>query len=113
EDFVIVEGDTQWHIGVVGIVAARVLRHFNRPTIIVGGDGAEWRGSGRSVAGCDLAAALGQCEDLLVCHGGHSIAAGVTVQRRKAVAAGGTLRPGVRAATERIQWSTNRAAQGP
>jgi single-stranded-DNA-specific exonuclease len=81
DDFVIVEGDTQWHIGVVGIVAARVLRHFNRPTIIVGGDAAEWRGSGRSVAGFDLAAALGECADLLVRHGGHAMAAGLTIQR--------------------------------
>jgi single-stranded-DNA-specific exonuclease len=80
EDFVIVEGDVKWHIGVVGIVAARVLRHFNRPTIIVGGEGTEWRGSGRSIAGFDLAAALGECADLLVRHGGHAMAAGLTIQ---------------------------------
>jgi single-stranded-DNA-specific exonuclease len=81
EHFVIVEGDINWHIGVVGIVAARVLRHFNRPTIIVGGEGAEWRGSGRSIAGFDLAAALGECSDLLVRHGGHAMAAGLTIER--------------------------------
>src|SRR5262249_27024704 len=56
EDFVIVEGHMQWHIGVVGIVASRVLQQFYRPTIIVGGDGNEWRGSGRSISGFDLAA---------------------------------------------------------
>jgi single-stranded-DNA-specific exonuclease len=66
-------------VGVVGIVASRVLRHFNRPTIIVGGDGAQWRGSGRSVAGFDMAAALGQCAELLVRHGGHAMAAGLTI----------------------------------
>lgn len=79
-DFVIVEGQLLWHIGVVGIVASRVLREFHRPTIIVGGDNAEWRGSGRSIEGFDLAAALRDCQDLLVRHGGHAMAAGLTVQ---------------------------------
>jgi single-stranded-DNA-specific exonuclease len=80
KDFVIVEGELRWHIGVVGIVAARVLQQFYRPTIIVGGEGGEWRGSGRSIAGFDLAAALRECGDLLVRHGGHAMAAGLTVQ---------------------------------
>lgn len=79
-DLVIVEGALQWHIGVVGIVAARVLREFYRPTIILGGDNGFWRGSGRSVAGFDLAAALRECDDLLEKHGGHAMAAGVTIQ---------------------------------
>lgn len=79
-DFVIVEGALEWHIGVVGIVAARVLREFYRPTIILGGDNEFWRGSGRSVAGFDLAAALRECDDLLEKHGGHAMAAGVTIQ---------------------------------
>ena len=78
-DFVIVEGQLLWHIGVVGIVASRVLQEFYRPTIIIGGEGGEWRGSGRSIAGFDLAAALRECDDLLVRHGGHAMAAGVTI----------------------------------
>ncbi|HTL16455.1 MAG TPA: DHHA1 domain-containing protein [Patescibacteria group bacterium] len=80
EDFVIVEGDVLWHVGVVGIVASRVLQQFNRPTIIVGGDGVHWRGSGRSIDGFNLAEALGACADLLVRHGGHAMAAGLTLQ---------------------------------
>ena len=79
-DRVIVEGQLLWHIGVVGIVASRVLQEFYRPTLIIGGDGEEWRGSGRSVEGFDLAAALRACDDLLVRHGGHAMAAGVTVR---------------------------------
>jgi single-stranded-DNA-specific exonuclease len=79
KDFVIVEGRLLWHIGVVGIVAARVLQEFYRPTIILGGDAGEWRGSGRSIAGFDLAAALRECGDLLVKHGGHAMAAGLTI----------------------------------
>jgi single-stranded-DNA-specific exonuclease len=78
-DYVIVEGRVPWHIGVVGIVASRVLQEFYRPTIIVGGDGEHWRGSGRSIAGFDLAAALRECDGLLVRHGGHAMAAGLTV----------------------------------
>jgi single-stranded-DNA-specific exonuclease len=79
-DFVIVEGQMLWHIGVVGIVASRVLREFYRPTIILGGDATAWRGSGRSIEGFDLAAALGECRDLLLRHGGHAMAAGVSIQ---------------------------------
>lgn len=79
EHFVIVEGQLHWHIGVVGIVASRVLREFYRPTIILGGDNENWRGSGRSVPGFDLAGALRECDDLLLRHGGHAMAAGVTI----------------------------------
>ncbi len=82
-DFVIVEGSSSWHIGVVGIVASRVLQRFYRPTIILGGDGAALRGSGRSIAGFDLAAALRQCTDLLLRHGGHAMAAGVSIHPAK------------------------------
>ena len=77
---VIVEGQLLWHIGVVGIVASRVLQEFYRPTVIIGGEGEEWRGSGRSIEGFDLAAALRECGDLLVRHGGHAMAAGVTIR---------------------------------
>jgi single-stranded-DNA-specific exonuclease len=82
-DYVIVEGQLLWHIGVVGIVASRVLQEFYRPTIIVGGDGELWRGSGRSIAGFDLAAALRECDDLLIRHGGHAMAAGLTIHPDK------------------------------
>lgn len=78
-DYVIVEGQLLWHVGVVGIVASRVLHEFYRPTLILGGDGYEWRGSGRSIEGFDLAAALRECDELLVRHGGHAMAAGMTV----------------------------------
>ena len=78
-DYVIVEGQLLWHIGVVGIVASRTLREFYRPTLILGGDAGHWRGSGRSIAGFDLAAALRECDDLLLRHGGHAMAAGISI----------------------------------
>ena len=83
KDFVIVEGQLLWHIGVVGIVASRVLQQFYRPTFIIGGDGAAWRGSGRSIVGFDLAAALRECDDLLLRHGGHAMAAGLSIAPEK------------------------------
>ncbi len=82
-DFVIVEGQLLWHIGVVGIVASRVLQEFYRPTLIIGGENGEMRGSGRSIAGFDLAAALRECDDLLVRHGGHAMAAGLSILPEK------------------------------
>jgi single-stranded-DNA-specific exonuclease len=82
-DYVIVEGQVRWHIGVVGIVASRVLRQFGRPTIIIGGEGDQWRGSGRSLECLDLAAALRECDELLVRHGGHALAVGLTIQPDK------------------------------
>ena len=82
-DFVIVEAQLPWHIGVVGIVASRVVQEFYRPTLIIGGDNGAMRGSGRSIAGFDLAAALRECSDLLVRHGGHAMAAGLSVVPEK------------------------------
>jgi single-stranded-DNA-specific exonuclease len=82
-DLVLVEGQMLWHIGVVGIVASRVLQEFYRPTIIIGGEGTEWRGSGRSIEGFDLAAALRECGDLLLRHGGHAMAAGLSIHSDK------------------------------
>ena len=83
KDFVIVEGQLLWHIGVVGIVASRVVSEFYRPTIIIGGENGEMRGSGRSIAGFDLAAALRECDDLLLRHGGHAMAAGLSLLPEK------------------------------
>ena len=83
KDFVIVEGRADWHVGVVGIVASRVLQEFYRPTIVFGSDGACWRGSGRSIEGFDLAAALRDCAHLLLRHGGHAMAAGLSIDAGK------------------------------
>jgi len=79
KDFVIVEGQLLWHIGVVGIVASRVVQEFYRPALIIGGENGGMRGSGRSIGGFDLAAALRECHDLLLRHGGHAMAAGLSV----------------------------------
>ena len=70
-----------WHPGVVGIVAARLKERFNRPAVVIGVDGAEGKGSARSVEGVDLGAAVAACarEGVLLKGGGHRMAAGLTV----------------------------------
>jgi len=79
-EHVVVEGDPAWHLGVVGIVASRVVKEFHCPALILGGDGEFLRGSGRSIDGFDLAQALHRCSDLLEAGGGHAMAAGLTVR---------------------------------
>ncbi|MCF2905438.1 single-stranded-DNA-specific exonuclease RecJ [Octadecabacter sp. CECT 8868] len=78
-----------WHPGVVGIVASRLKEATNRPAIVIGMDGDEGKGSGRSVTGIDLGAAIQRCaaEGLLIKGGGHKMAAGLTVARDKLDAA--------------------------
>lgn len=79
-DFAIVQGDARWHPGMVGIVASRVQKEFYRPTLIIGGGPDGLRGSGRSVQGFDLAAALRECSEYLESGGGHAMAAGLSLQ---------------------------------
>ncbi|MEO1197086.1 MAG: single-stranded-DNA-specific exonuclease RecJ [Pseudomonadota bacterium] len=72
-----------WHPGVVGIVAARVKEATDRPSVVIGFDGDIGKGSGRSVPGVDLGAAIQRLarEGLLEKGGGHKMAAGLTVTR--------------------------------
>ncbi|MDO6485551.1 MAG: single-stranded-DNA-specific exonuclease RecJ [Shimia thalassica] len=74
-----------WHPGVVGIVASRLKEATNRPAVVIGLDGAEGKGSGRSVSGVDLGASIQKlaAEGLLIKGGGHKMAAGLTVARDK------------------------------
>lgn len=69
-----------WHPGVVGIVAARLMRKFYRPIFVIAIDSeGVGKGSGRSVEGVSLIAALDSCRDLLLAGGGHEAAAGLTI----------------------------------
>jgi single-stranded-DNA-specific exonuclease len=78
-----------WHPGVVGIVAARLKEATNRPAVVIGLDGDEGKGSGRSVTGVDLGHAVQKlaAEGLLLKGGGHRMAAGLTVARDQLEAA--------------------------
>jgi single-stranded-DNA-specific exonuclease len=69
-----------WHEGVIGIVAARLVERFNRPIVMIAGSGEEWKGSGRSIPRFDLHGALGACSEHLERFGGHRAAAGLTIR---------------------------------
>jgi single-stranded-DNA-specific exonuclease len=76
----IVLASRRWHLGVVGIVAARLVERFHRPTVVIAIDEQGiGKGSARTVPGFDLYEGLASCRDLLVAFGGHPSAAGVTI----------------------------------
>lgn len=79
---VILWGD-DWHPGVLGIVASRLVESYHRPSIVISFDGDVGRGSGRSTGGFHLFNALQECEPLLERFGGHRMAAGLTVRRER------------------------------
>jgi single-stranded-DNA-specific exonuclease len=72
-----------WHVGVIGIVASRLVERYGRPAFVIGMDGELGKGSGRSVKGVDLGAAViaARQSGLLLNGGGHAMAAGLTVAR--------------------------------
>ena len=87
-DPVIVLSDDGWHHGVIGIVSSRITEKYGLPSILVsfegcegGGDKDIGKGSGRSIKGMNLAEALVYCEGELEKHGGHELAAGLSVAR--------------------------------
>ena len=83
-DAAIVVGAAGWHPGVVGIVASRLQKRHHRPTFVVGFDEAGiGKGSGRSIEGLSLVAALARCTGLLEKHGGHEMAAGLTLREAR------------------------------
>ena len=97
-DYVIVLGEPGWNIGVIGIVASRIQKEFHRPTFILGGNPDDMRGSGRSIKGFDLCAALEECADDLIRHGGHAMAAGITLKESKI----GSFRKSLNACASRV-----------
>ena len=70
-----------WHRGVIGIVASRLVERFRRPVVLIAGGepGEEWTGSGRSIPSFDLHGALGACSSHLSRWGGHRAAAGLSI----------------------------------
>ena len=70
----------EWHRGVIGIVASRLVERFHRPVVLIAGGEDEWTGSGRSIPAFDLHAGLGACAHYLGRWGGHRAAAGLSIR---------------------------------
>jgi single-stranded-DNA-specific exonuclease len=80
-DAAIVAGARNWHPGVLGIVASRIVRKHHRPTIVIGFDkNGIGKGSGRSIEGLNLVQALSHCANALEKYGGHEMAAGLALR---------------------------------
>ena len=84
EDRVLVVGGENWHPGVIGIVAARLVESYGRPAAVISiGEDGVCRGSARSIEGFSLYDALSAVRDTLLRFGGHTLAAGFSVEREK------------------------------
>ena len=68
-----------WHLGVIGIVASRIVEQFYRPTVMLCRNGDAVKGSARSISGVNIYNALTACEDVLTQFGGHDYAAGMSL----------------------------------
>jgi single-stranded-DNA-specific exonuclease len=75
----VVAGD-DWHEGVIGIVASRLVERYSRPVVLIAGAEPHWKGSGRSIGAFDLHAGLGACAAYLERFGGHRAAAGLSIE---------------------------------
>src|SRR5690606_4465083 len=85
-DGALVLADYDWHAGVIGIVAGKLVEQYDRPVVLISQDKLGVKpgiGSGRSVAGFDLHRALADCSEHLVSHGGHAAAAGFRIEDAK------------------------------
>ncbi len=83
EDRVVVLSSDNWHPGVIGIVASRLLNRLYRPVLLISLEGREGKGSARSIPGFNICEALVQCNKHLLSYGGHAQAAGFTIERGK------------------------------
>ena len=82
-DRILVLAKEGWHVGVIGIVASRVLQVYHRPTVVIGIEEGMGKGSCRSVSGFSIVGALQHCAPLLEKFGGHEMAAGLSVKADK------------------------------
>jgi single-stranded-DNA-specific exonuclease len=79
----IVLASKEWHAGVIGIVASRLVERFYRPTFMIAIDGLKGKGSGRSPKPFHLYDGIKECADLLEGYGGHRQAAGLSIQTER------------------------------
>ena len=82
-DYVVVVGGQDWHPGVIGIVASRLVEEFYKPTLVISIKDGIGKGSCRSIDNCNMYEALQSAEDLLIQFGGHQAAAGFSIKEDK------------------------------
>lgn len=70
-----------WHPGVIGIVASRLVERYYRPAILISLRDDKGKGSGRSISGLNLVQCLNDCRDFLIGYGGHKYAVGITISK--------------------------------
>ncbi len=78
---ILVLASEDWHGGVIGIVASRLVQRFKRPAILVAFNGDGGQGSGRSIPGFHMRDALAACAEHLTSFGGHAMAGGIRIER--------------------------------
>lgn len=83
QDRVLVVSGEDWHPGVIGIVAARLMERYSRPVLVISLHEGEGRGSGRAPDAFDLHSALAACAGHLIRFGGHAAAAGIEIEEEK------------------------------
>lgn len=76
----IVLASDEWHQGVIGIAASRIVEKYYLPTVLISLENGIGKGSARSIKEFDICAAVGECEGLLDTYGGHKYAAGLSIQ---------------------------------
>ncbi|TME73817.1 MAG: single-stranded-DNA-specific exonuclease RecJ [Chloroflexi bacterium] len=81
EAWATVVADPAWPAGIVGLGASRLVEDYGRPAVVIAIDGEEGKGSCRSISAVHIAEALDECDDLLIKHGGHAMAAGFSIAR--------------------------------
>ena len=82
EAWATVVADPAWPAGIVGLGASRLVEDYGRPAVVIALDGEEGKGSCRSISAVHIAEALDECDDLLIKHGGHAMAAGFSIARQ-------------------------------
>ena len=76
----IVLASENWHQGVIGIAASRIVEKYNLPTVLISLENGIGKGSARSIKGFDICSAISECEDIIENYGGHKYAVGLTIK---------------------------------
>ncbi len=80
----IVLSSHNWHVGVIGIVATRLVEHYQKPAILISiQESGIGKGSGRSIQGINIYSALSECKELFEQFGGHELAAGISIKEER------------------------------